>query len=453
MNTVLIAARGEIAVRIIRTCKKLGFRTVAVYSENDQKSMHARIADAAVCIGPRQAEKSYLNIESIIAAARAYGAQMIHPGVGFLSENAEFRLACEEEGIKFIGPDAEAMRLLGDKQKARETMLKHGFPVVPGSEGAVGGLAEALEVAEKVGYPLMIKAAKGGGGKGIRIVRSAAELEKEFPLVCREAELAFGDKSVYLEAYLPNARHIEVQILADEHGNTRHFGTRECSLQRKNQKLLEEAPAVNVDGAVLEAIQNTAVSIAQSVGYKNAGTVEFLLANDNKFYFMEMNTRIQVEHPVTESIFGADLIKAQIQVALGHHLTLPQKEIVPRGHSIECRINAENVRRSFMPSPGRIKTMILPGGNGVRIDTGYAAGDEISPFYDSMIMKVICTGDDRREAISLSIAALNELVIEGVSHNAEFAKAMLADDDFIAGNVHTKWIEQVFLDRFNQETP
>jgi len=345
------------------------------------------------------------------------------------------------------------MRLLGDKQKARETMLKHGFPVVPGSEGAVGGLAEALEVAEKVGYPLMIKAAKGGGGKGIRIVRSAAELEKEFPLVCREAELAFGDKSVYLEAYLPNARHIEVQILADEHGNTRHFGTRECSLQRKNQKLLEEAPAVNVDGAVLEAIQDTAVSIAQSVGYKNAGTVEFLLANDNKFYFMEMNTRIQVEHPVTESIFGADLIKAQIQVAMGHHLTLPQKEIVPRGHSIECRINAENVRRSFMPSPGRIKTMILPGGNGVRIDTGYAAGDEISPFYDSMIMKVICTGDDRREAISLSIAALNELVIEGVSHNAEFAKAMLADDDFIAGNVHTKWIEQVFLDRFNQETP
>ncbi len=450
MRTVLIASRGEIAVRIIRTCKKLGLRTVAVYSENDQACMHTRLADEAVCIGPRQAEKSYLNIESIIAAAKAYRADLIHPGVGFLSESAAFRLACEEEGIKFIGPDADAMRLLGDKQSAREIMIENGFPVVPGSTGTVDSIKTAQSVAKTVGFPLMIKAAKGGGGKGIRIVCSAAELEQEFPMVCREAELAFGDKSVYMEAYLPDARHIEVQVLADEFGNTRHFGTRECSLQRKNQKLLEEAPAVNVDEAVLKDIQNTAVKIAQCVNYKNAGTVEFLLAQDNKFYFMEMNTRIQVEHPVTESIYGVDLIKAQIQVALGHHLTIPQEEIVSRGHSIECRINAENVQENFRPSPGIIETMNLPGGNGVRVDTGYASGDEISPFYDSMIMKLICTGDDRQEAIAVSMAALDELVIDGVSHNTEFAKAMLADNDFVAGRVHTKWIEKVFLNRWEK---
>lgn len=449
--TVLIASRGEIAVRIIRTCKKLGLRTVAVYSENDEKCMHTRLADDAVCIGPRQAERSYLNIESIIAAAQAYHAVLIHPGVGFLAESAAFRNACEEEGIKFIGPDAQAMQLLGDKQSARQIMIDNGFPVVPGSKGAVDNIKTALGIAKSVGFPLMIKASKGGGGKGIRIVRNAAELEQEFPLVCREAELAFGDRAVYMEAYLPDARHIEVQILADEHGNTRHFGTRECSLQRKNQKLLEEAPAVNVDEKVLALMQDTAVKIAQCVNYKNAGTVEFLLTKDNTFYFMEMNTRIQVEHPVTENIFGIDLIKAQIQVALGHHLTVPQEEIVSRGHSIECRINAENVKENFRPSPGRIKAMNLPGGCGVRVDTGYTAGDEISPFYDSMILKLICIGDDRPEAIALSMAAMDELFIDGVAHNAEFAKAMLADNDFFASRVHTKWIENVFLNRFFQE--
>ena len=369
MKSVLIANRGEIAVRIIRTCKKLGFETIAVYSENDEASMHARLADVAVCIGPRQAEKSYLNIESILAAAEAYGADLIHPGVGFLSESAEFHDACEQEGITFIGPDAESMRLLGDKQAARKTMTENGFPVVPGSDGPVSSEKDAAAIAKEIGYPLIIKAAFGGGGKGIRIVHDQKELEKEFPMVRREAELAFGDGSLYIESYLENTRHIEVQILADQFGNTLHFGTRECSLQRKNQKMIEEAPAANVPAKVLKEMQQTAVDIAKCVGYKNAGTVEFLLTQEGKFYFMEMNTRIQVEHPVTESIFGIDLIKAQIQVALGHKLTIEQKHIEQRGHSIECRINAEDIEKNFRPSPGRIVKMNCPGR--IRGEGGY----------------------------------------------------------------------------------
>jgi len=448
MKTLLIANRGEIAVRIIRTCKKLGLKTVAVYAENDENSLHTRLADISVCIGPRQAEKSYLNIESILAAAKVYNVDLIHPGVGFLSESAAFRHACEEEGISFIGPCAESMELLGDKQKARETMIANGFPVVPGSSGAVDSVRDAVAVAKEIGFPLMLKASKGGGGKGIRIIHDAKELEKEFPLVRREAEMAFGDKSIYIEAYLENTRHIEVQILADEHGNTLHLGTRECTLQRKNQKLLEEAPATNVDAAVLEDMQNKAVKIAQCVGYKNAGTVEFLLTQTGKFYFMEMNTRIQVEHPITENIYGIDLIKAQIHVALSHKLNARQEQLAPKGHAIECRINAEDVMASFRPSPGIIDCMTIPGGNGVRVDTGYAAHDEISPYYDSMVMKVVCMGDDRDEAIRMSIGALEELKIDGISHNADFAKHMLQDGDFVSGNVHTKWIEQVFLDRY-----
>jgi len=448
MKTILIANRGEIAVRIIRTCKKIGFETVAVYSENDEGSMHTRLADISVCIGPRQADKSYLNIESIIAAAKAYHVDLIHPGVGFLSENAAFKEACDEEGIKFVGPDAESMRMLGDKQAARETMIAGGFPVVPGSEDTVGSVRDAQTLAKEIGFPLMIKASKGGGGKGIRIVRNAAELEKEFPMVRREAKQAFGDGSLYIEKYLENTRHIEVQILADEHGNTLHFGTRECSLQRKNQKLLEEAPASGVAPKVIEAMQQTAVDIARHVGYKNAGTVEFLLTESGEFYFMEMNTRIQVEHPVTESIYGIDLIKAQIQVALGHKFGIAQKSLVQRGHAIECRINAEDVMEDFRPSPGVIHDLCLPGGNGIRIDTGYSPGDEISPFYDSMVMKVICSGDDREEAIRQSIGALSELKLQGIANNAEFATAMLEDPDFVSCNVHTKWIEQTFMDRF-----
>lgn len=448
MSTVLVANRGEIAVRIIRTCKKLGFKTIAVYSENDEGSMHTRLADESVCIGPRAAQKSYLNTDALLAAAAAYGADIVHPGVGFLSESPDFAESCVDEGLRFVGPDARVMRLMGDKQQARQIMIDNGFPVIPGSDGAVLCIDDAVEAAASIGFPLMIKAAKGGGGKGIRVVGSMEELKHEFLLVCREAELAFGDRAVYMEAYLPDARHIEVQILADEYGNTLHLGTRECSLQRRNQKLIEEAPAANVDTAVLEKMQQTAVDIAKCVGYKNAGTVEFLLSRDNRFYFMEMNTRIQVEHPITECIFGIDLIKAQIQVALSHHLSICQQQLVQKGHAIECRINAENVSEKFRPSPGIIKNMCLPGGQGVRIDTGYCAKDEIPPYYDSMVLKLICSGDTRDEAIALSVGALDELVVDGISHNALFARAMLTDADFISGNVHTKWIEQQFYQRF-----
>ena len=448
MKTVLIANRGEIAVRIIRTCKKIGLKTVAVYSENDEGCLHTRVADASVCIGPRQAEKSYLNIESILAAAHAYGVDMIHPGVGFLSESAAFAQACKEQGLIFVGPDETAMRLLGDKLEARRMMIENGFPVVSGSNGAVGSVREAIGVAGKIGYPVMLKASKGGGGKGIRVVRDEKELESQYPLVCREAAMAFGDPGVYIEAYLSETRHIEVQILADGFGNTLHLGTRECSLQRKNQKLLEEAPAANIQPDVLQGMQRMAVDIAKCVGYKNAGTVEFLLDKNNQYYFMEMNARLQVEHPVTESVYGLDLVKAQIQVAMSHRLGISQKQLVEQGHAIECRINAEDPMENFRPSPGVITGMVLPGGNGIRVDSGFAAGDEISPYYDSMVLKLICTGDDRSEAIRMCIGALDELRIEGIHTNADYARAMLQDSDFLSGKAHTKWIEQVFHERY-----
>ena len=448
MQTLLVANRGEIAVRIIRSCKKLGLKCIAVYSENDEHSLHVRLADESVCIGPRPADKSYLNIDAILAAAKAYHADLLHPGVGFLSENDAFAEACAEAGIRFIGPLPASMRVLGDKEAARKTMIANGFPVVPGSEGTVDTCKEALQAAKSIGYPLMIKAAKGGGGKGIRIVEDASTLEREYPLVRREAELAFGDGSVYLEEYLPEARHIEVQILADMHGNVLHLGTRECTLQRKNQKLIEEAPAANISQTIRQKIEQTAVDIARTVNYQNAGTVEFLLTRDGRFFFMEMNARIQVEHPITESIFGLDLIKAQIQVALGHHIQIAQESLIPRGHAIECRINAECPAENFRPSPGVIRGMCLPGGNGIRIDSGYTTGDEISPYYDSMVLKLIAFADDRDEAIRQSLCALGELQIDGIEHNAELARAMLCDADFRSGNVHTKWIEQAFLPRF-----
>ena len=442
MQTVLIANRGEIAVRVIRTCKKLGLRTVAVYSENDEGGLPVRLADESVCIGPRPAEKSYLNIDSILAAAKAYRADLIHPGGGFLSENEAFTLACAEAWIRFIGPAPETMLLLGDKQMARKTMIANGFPVVPGSDGTVDSLKEATVIAKSIGFPLMIKAARGGGGKGIRVVNDCDALEREYALVRREAELAFGDGSVYLEAYLPNARHIEVQILADMHGNVLHLGTRECTLQRKNQKLLEEAPAANIDSATRAAMEQTAVEIARCVNYQNAGTVEFLLAQDGRFFFMEMNARIQVEHPVTESIFGIDLIKAQIQVALSHHIRVSQEQLISRGHAIECRINAENPE-TFAPCPGKITGLNLPGGIGIRVDTAAYTDGVVPPYYDSLVAKLIAHGRDRTEAIARMNRALDMFVIEGIYTTIPLHQRILANADFRAGKFDTTFLTKL----------
>ena len=441
MNSILIANRGEVAVRIIRTCKKLGLETVAIYSDPDKGSYYTRLADHAVCIGPARADKSYLNINSIIAVAKAYDVSAIHPGIGFLSENSDFQRACEKEKIIFIGPDARSMDLLGDKANARKIMINHHIPVPPGSDGEINTYPEAKKLADEIGYPVIIKASHGGGGGGIRIVYDAEKFETEFKLVRQEALASFGSDSVYVEKYLENTRHIEVQILADDFGNVIHFGTRECSMQRKNQKLIEEAPAPFIDDKLRKSMEDCAVKIATVVGYKNAGTVEFLLTQDGNFYFMEMNTRIQVEHPVTETVYGIDLVKCQIQVALNHEFVLKQDEIKVKGHAVECRINAENPAENFKPSPGTIGNISLPSGYGVRVDSGFVGGDKISPFYDSMIMKVICSGGDRDEAIALSCDALSELEIEGVSINAEFAQAILKHNDFIKGRIHTKWIE------------
>jgi len=442
MKSVLIANRGEIAVRIIRTCKKIGLKTIAIYSEADKDNYHVRLADHAVCIGPAKAEKSYLNIKGIIAVAKVFGVCAIHPGIGFLSENSRFQRACEAEGIIFIGPDARSMDLLGDKAEARKIMIENGIPVPPGSDGEVYTYEEANTLADKIGYPVIIKASHGGGGGGIRIVYEKENLEAQFYIVKQEAKASFGSDSLYVEKYLTDTRHIEVQILADGYGNVLHFGTRECSMQRKNQKLIEEAPAPFLSDDVRHEMETTATKIANIVGYKNAGTVEFLLTTEGKFYFMEMNTRIQVEHPVTEAVYGIDLIKSQIQVALNHRFALAQKNIKAKGHAVECRINAENPAMDFRPSPGKLKEMQFPSGFGVRVDSGYVSGDTISPFYDSMIMKVICWGQDRQEALSASYNALNEVRVEGVDINSDFAKAILTHDDFINGNIHTKWIER-----------
>ena len=452
MGVVLVANRGEMAVRIIRTCKKVGLKTVAVYAQNDEHSLYVRLADQSVCIGPRNAQLSYLNIKSMLAVAKAYSADYIHPGVGFLSENAEFAQACEEENIRFVGPTAACMRIIGDKQAAREIFEENGFPVIPGSESTVDTLEAALKAAQDIGFPMMIKAAKGGGGKGIRIVSERESFEREYPIARAEAQQAFGDSSVYLEKYIPDARHIEVQLLADAYGNVIHLGTRECSLQRKNQKLIEEAPAPFVQKNVLEAIEQAAVGMAKCVGYQNAGTIEFLLGSDNRFYFMEMNARLQVEHGVSECLFGIDLVKAQLQVAMGHKLSVSQEDLSARGHTIECRINAEDIAENFRPSPGRITGMTLPNGIGVRVDTGYMAGDEISPYYDSMIMKIISHADSRQEAINVADMSLGALAIDGIQHNAALAQAILHDSDFNEGRVHTKWIEQTFLPRFLRGT-
>lgn len=440
-NKVLIANRGEIAVRIIRACRELGIATVAVFSEPDRDALHTQLADEAVCIGPARASDSYLNMQNIISAAVLTKAQAIHPGFGFLAENSTFAAMCEECNIKFIGPDAETIDAMGNKSNARELMIKANVPVIPGSDGVVSDVEEAYKVAEKLGYPVMVKASAGGGGKGIRIVREKNELEAAFEAAKSETKAAFGDDTMYMEKVIENARHIEIQVLGDNFGNVIHLGERDCSLQRRNQKVLEEAPSPALSDEVRKAMGDAAVRAAQTVGYKSAGTIEFLYDKSGKFYFMEMNTRIQVEHPVTEMVTGVDIVKEQIRIASGLPLSYKQDDIVIKGHAIECRINAEAPERNFAPSPGKIELLLMPGGGiGVRVDSAVYAGYKIPPYYDSMIAKVITYGKDRNEAIAKMHRALYEFVIEGVDTNIDFQETILTNPNYIKGEFDTSFI-------------
>ena len=442
MNKILIANRGEIAVRIIRACKEMNIKTVAVYSEADKNALHTRLADEAICIGPAEPQKSYLNIKNIIEAAYITGADSIHPGFGFLSENAQFAKICEESNIKFIGPNSKVIDLLGNKSNSKELMKEAGVPVIPGSDGSVKGLKDAIIIAEKIGYPVMLKAAAGGGGKGIRIANNKDELETNYNIVKQEAKISFNDDEIYIEKFIKNPRHVEIQILADEHGNVVHLGERDCTIQRKHQKLIEETPSTVVDEKLRNKMGNAAVKAAKIAGYTSCGTVEFLVDSDKNFYFMEMNTRIQVEHPITEMRTGIDIVKEQIRIVAGEELKFKQKEIEFRGHSIECRINAENPNKNFMPSPGQIKEINLPGGNGIRIDTAIYNGYIIPPNYDSMIAKIIVFGNTRNEAIAKMKRALEELVIDGVDTNRDFLFSIIRNPNFIRGNYDTSFIEK-----------
>ncbi|MBM6837312.1 acetyl-CoA carboxylase biotin carboxylase subunit, partial [Clostridium saudiense] len=417
IRKVLIANRGEIAVRVIRACKEMGIKTVAIYSEADKEAMHTQLADESICVGTAKSKDSYLNESNIISAAVITKCNAIHPGFGFLSEKAEFAAICEECNIKFIGPSSEVINIMGNKSKAREMMKKAGVPIVPGSEGLIRSFKEAKIEAKRIGYPVMIKASAGGGGKGIRIVKSEDELENSFLTAKSEAKINFGDDSVYMEKFIENPRHIEFQILADSFGNVVHLGERDCSIQRRNQKLLEEAPSSILSDELREKMGRAAVDAAKAVGYTNAGTIEFLVDKHKNFYFMEMNTRIQVEHPITEMVTSVDIVKEQLRIANGEELSITQEDINVKGHSIECRINAENPSKNFAPSPGKIEFLNLPGGNGIRVDTAVYPGYTIPPVYDSMIAKVIVHGNNREEAINKMIRALDEFVIDGVECN------------------------------------
>lgn len=445
MNKILIANRGEIAVRIIRACKEMNIKTVAVYSEADKDALHTKLADEAVCIGPADSKKSYLNIKNIIEAANITKADSIHPGFGFLSENSQFAKICEESNIKFIGPKSEIIDLLGNKSNSKKLMRKEGIPVIEGSEGSINNLKEAILVCEKIGYPILLKASAGGGGKGIRLVNSFNELEENYNLVKQEAKNSFGNDEIYIEKYIKEPRHVEIQIMADEHGNVVHLGERDCTIQRKHQKILEETPSTIVDEKLRYKMGNIAVKVAKIAGYTSVGTVEFLVDSDKNFYFMEMNTRIQVEHPITEMRTGIDLVKEQIKIAAGETLKVKQKEIEFRGHAIECRINAENPNQKFRPSPGKINDMNFPGGNGIRIDTAIYNGYLIPPYYDSMIAKIIAYGSNRNEAISKMKRALEELVIDGVDTNRDFLFDIITNRNFIRGNFDTSFIEKEIL--------
>jgi acetyl-CoA carboxylase, biotin carboxylase subunit len=440
---VLIANRGEIALRVIRACRELGVRTVAVYSEADRESLHVRFADEDVCIGPPPARASYLNIPQIIAAAEVTGAEAIHPGYGFLAENAEFAEICERSNITFIGPSAEHIRLMGDKAVARRTMAEVGVPTVPGSAGAVPDVEEGLRAATAIGYPVIIKAAAGGGGKGMRVANDEASFASQFQMAQTEARAAFSDPSVYLEKYLERPRHVEIQVFGDLHGQVVHLGERECSIQRRHQKLIEESPSIAVTPEIRAAMGEAATRGAKSIGYRGAGTVEFLLDQDGSFYFMEMNTRIQVEHPVTELVTGIDLVKEQIRIAAGERLSdaaLGWSGF--RGHAIECRVNAENPARNFAPSPGTINIFHPPGGPGVRVDTHVYAGYMVPPNYDSLIAKLITHGADRPEAIARMRLALESFIIEGIHTTIPFVLDLMHDPHYIAGDVDTRFVER-----------
>ena len=446
LKKVLVANRGEIAVRIIRACREMGIRTVAVYSEADKDSLHRKLADESVCIGPARSGLSYLNVKNLIEAACQTGADSIHPGYGFLSESSSFAKMCNEIGIKFIGPSSEIIELMGNKSKAKATMKKAGVPVVPGSDGLVNSLEEAKKISKKIKYPVIIKASAGGGGKGIRIAYSEEELIKAYDIVKQEAKISFNDDSIYIEKFVENPRHVEVQILADEHGNVVHLGERDCSIQRRNQKVLEETPSMILNDKTRKKMFDVTVKAIREIGYSSAGTIEYLVDKNLDFYFMEMNTRVQVEHPITEAVSGVDIVKEQLRIAAGETLSISQKDIHFTGHSMECRINAEDPEKNFMPCPGLITGLLIPGGNGIRVDTAVYAGYRVPQTYDSMIGKLIVHGKDRAEAISKMKSALGEFIVEGINTNTDFLYKILDNENFKTNNYDTSFIKREFGD-------
>ncbi|MBC1261892.1 acetyl-CoA carboxylase biotin carboxylase subunit [Synechococcus sp. BSF8S] len=445
IGKLLIANRGEISLRILRSCRELGISTVAVYSTVDRNALHVQLADEAVCVGEAPSSKSYLNIPNIIAAAISRGADAIHPGYGFLAENDRFAEICSAHGLTFVGPSPEAIRAMGDKSTAKATMQRVGVPTIPGSEGLLEDAAEASALADRMGYPVMVKATAGGGGRGMRLVQEPEQLESLFKAAQGEAEAAFGNPGLYMEKFIDRPRHVEVQILADRHGNVVHLGERDCSIQRRHQKLLEEAPSPALDPQLRQRMGEAAVAVARSITYEGAGTVEFLVDRSGSFYFMEMNTRIQVEHPVTEMVTGFDLIAEQLRIAGGEPLSMHQDDVTLRGHAIECRINAEDPQQNFRPAPGRITGWLPPGGPGVRVDSHVYTGYEIPPFYDSLIGKLIVWGADREAAIRRMRRALSECAITGIPTTIEFHLALLDRPEFQRGDVHTKFVEQEML--------
>ncbi|MCP3660620.1 MAG: acetyl-CoA carboxylase biotin carboxylase subunit [Bacteroidetes bacterium] len=436
---ILIANRGEIALRIIRTCHEMGIKTVAVYSTADKESLHVKFADEAVCIGPPQSNQSYLKIANIIAAAEVTNTDAIHPGYGFLSENSNFAKICKEHNIKFIGPDIEAINKMGDKSTAKETMEKAGIPIVPGSKGLLESLEQAKEIANQIKFPIILKATAGGGGKGMRIVNNPSELEKSWQDAKREAKASFSNDGLYMEKFIEDPRHIEIQILTDQFGNVSHLSERDCSIQRRHQKLIEETPSPFIDQKMREKMGEVSLKACKYINYEGGGTIEFLVDKHHNFYFMEMNTRIQVEHPITEQVTNIDLIKEQIKVAAGEKIE--NKNYYPQSYSIECRINAEDPNHNFRPCPGIIKNLHLPGGHGIRVDTHVYSGYQITPYYDSMIAKLISTGPTREEAIKKMVRALNEFIIEGIKTIIPLHLKILNDKDFIKGNFTTKFLE------------